>query len=226
MLQLDDLYDLAGWQWADLFDGITYPWEVLPRLDEYVRSHLQATNLGQIIGQPFIGSDVQIGAGTFIEHGAVIYGPTIIGENCIIRAGAYIRGRALIGNQVVVGNSSEIKNSVVMDQTAIAHFNYVGDSILGFRSHLGAGAILSNLKIPVGEIIIQTLDGAWPTGLTKCGAFVGDDCEVGCNSVLNPGSIVGQGSTIYPLTSFRGVVGPKTIVKTKQMQETVIKRTT
>lgn len=224
MLRLEDLYTIEGWEWADLFDEVTYPWEVLPMLEEYIRAHLEPKNLGQIIGQPFIGADVQIGAGTIIEHGAVIYGPTIIGKNCVIRAGAYIRGRALIGNQVVIGNSSEIKNAVVMDQTAIAHFNYVGDSILGFRSHLGAGAILSNLKIPVSEIIIQTLEGAFPTGLTKCGAFVGDDCEIGCNSVLNPGSIIGQGSTIYPLTSFRGVVGPQSIVKTKQSQETVIKQ--
>ncbi|MEK7539647.1 MAG: UDP-N-acetylglucosamine diphosphorylase [Patescibacteria group bacterium] len=224
MLKLEDLYDIAGWEWEDLFDGVTYPWEVLPKIEAYICRTLQPKNLGQLVGQPFIGVDVQIGAGTIIEHGAVIYGPTIIGENCVIRAGAYIRGWVLIGNQVVVGNSSEIKNAVVMDQTAIAHFNYVGDSILGFRSHLGAGAILSNLKIPVGEIVIQTLEGAFPTGLTKCGAFVGDDCEIGCNSVLNPGSIVGQGSTIYPLTSFRGVVGPQSIVKTKQRQETVIKQ--
>lgn len=224
MLKLDELFELEGWIYADVFTGVTYPWEVLPKIEGYILAHLKPGNQGQVIGQPFIAKDVQIGAGTTVEHGAVIYGPTIIGENCVIRAGAYIRGRVLIGNQVVIGNSSEIKNAVIMDQAAVAHFNYVGDSILGFRSHLGAGAICSNLKIPVGEIIIQTLDGAFPTGLQKCGAFVGDDCEIGCNSVLNPGSIIGYGSTLYPLTSFRGVLGPQSIIKTKQTQETVIKQ--
>lgn len=224
MLKLEELFELEGWPYADLFEGVMYPWQVLPKLEEYIRARLTPGNLGQIIGQPFIAADVQIGAGTIIEHGAVIYGPTIIGENCVIRAGAYIRGRALIGNQVVIGNSSEIKNSVIMDQAAIAHFNYVGDSILGFRSHLGAGAICSNLKIPVGEIVIQTIEGPFPTGLQKCGAFIGDDCEVGCNSVLNPGSVIGYGSTLYPLTSFRGMLGPQSIVKIKQTQETVIKQ--
>lgn len=224
MLDLDQLYKLNEWQWAGVFEGVTYPWEVLPCLEEYIQAHLHPGNSGQMIGQAYVANDVQIGAGTIIEHGAMIYGPTIIGKNCIIRAGAYIRGRVLIGDQVVVGNSSELKNSLVMDQTAIAHFNYVGDSILGFRSHLGAGAICSNLKIPVSEIIIQTLDGSFPTGLEKCGAFIGDDCEIGCNAVLNPGSVIGHSSTIYPLISFRGVVGPRSIVKNKQLQETVIKQ--
>lgn len=224
MLKIEDLFALEGWKWADLFDEIDYPWEVLSRIEDYLQQHIQPGNKGQCIGQPFIANDVQIGAGSIIEHGAVIYGPTIIGEGCVVRAGSYIRGRVLVGDQVVIGNSSEIKNSVIMDRTAVAHFNYVGDSILGFDTHLGAGAILSNLKIPMSEIIIQTLDGSFPTGLTKCGAFVGDGCEIGCNSVLNPGSVIGAGSTLYPLTSFRGVLGPQTIVKTKQAQDIVIKQ--
>lgn len=224
MLQIEELFELKGWTYADLFEGLKYPWQVVPKLEEYIRARLKPSNLGQLIGQSFIANDVQIGAGTIIEHGAVIYGPTIIGENCVIRAGAYIRGRALVGNQVVIGHASEIKNSVIMDQAAVAHFNYVGDSILGFRSHLGAGAICSNLKIPVSEIIVQSLEGSFPTGLQKCGAFIGDDCEIGCNSVLNPGSVIGFGSTIYPLTSFRGVLGPQSIIKTKQTQEAVVKQ--
>lgn len=224
MITIGDLFDLEQWPYRELFQDLDYPWELLPDIEGYIRERMRPGNQGQMIGSAYVAADVEIGAGTIIEHGAMIKGPTIIGKNCVIRAGAYIRGRVLLGDNVLVGHATELKNAVILDGASLTHFNYVGDSVVGARVHLGAGSILSNLKTPISEIIVQTLERHYPTGLKKCGAFIGDDCEIGCNSVLNPGSIIGKQSVLYPLTSFRGVVGPGSIVKTKPQQETVIKQ--
>lgn len=194
-----------------LFENITHVWEVLPKIAEYLQKQLLPINHGKMIGTPFIDKNVFIGRGTIIEEGAMIKGPAWIGEDCELRKGCYIRENSIIGNSVVIGNSSEIKNSVIFNEAQIPHFNYVGDSILGFRAHLGAGAILSNVRLDRTEIIITTPQRKIATGLKKFGAIIGDHAEIGCNAVLSPGSLIGRESIIYPTTSWRGLL-PETSI--------------
>ena len=146
----------------------------------------------------------------------MIKGPAWIGEGCELRKGCYIRENVIIGNGVVVGNSSEIKNALIFDEAQIPHFNYVGDSILGFKAHLGAGAILSNVRLDRGEVIVTIGSQKIATGLKKFGAILGDRVEVGCNAVLSPGSIIGRDSIIYPNTSWRGTLPENSIGKTME----------
>ena len=161
---------------------------------------------GELLGKPFISNRVFIGKGTVVEQGAVLKGPAWIGENCQIRSGCYVRENVIAGNGVVMGNSCEFKNCILFDEAQVPHFNYVGDSILGHHAHLGAGVILSNVKLDHGEIAVSTPDGDIPTGLRKFGAIVGDRTEIGCNSVINPGSVIGRDCMIYPSVNFRGVL--------------------
>lgn len=220
---LSDLYNLDNTEYAEVFEGCQYPWEVLPRIADYVQQHLIGTRAGTILPGAFVADNVDVGEGTVIEPGAVIFGPTIIGKNCTIRSGAYIRngGNVLIGNDVYIGHSTELKNSVMLDGSVAAHFNYVGDSILGYKAHLGAGAILSNTKLPMSEIIVRDGEQTYSTGLKKFSTALGDGAEVGCNAVLNPGSIIGKDSVIYPLVAWRGVLPEKSIAKAAQ---TVVSR--
>jgi NDP-sugar pyrophosphorylase family protein len=164
----------------------------------------------------FIDEDVIIGEGTTIEHGAMIKGPTIIGRNCEIRKGAYFRGNVVIGDDCIIGNSTELKNCVVLNKAQICHFNYVGDSVLGEGAHLSAGVITSNLKLDQKEVVVRNQENSIETGLKKFGSIVGDYCEVGCNVVLNPGSILGKRCVIYPGAIIRGVVPAEHIVKLVQ----------
>lgn len=157
-----------------------------------------------------------IGEGTTIEHGAVVRGPTIIGKNCEIRKGAYLRGSVIIGDGCVIGNSTELKNAIILDKAQISHFNYVGDSVIGEGAHFAAGALTSNLKLDQKEIIVRGLKNSIPTGFKKFGAVVGDHCEIGCNVVLNPGSILGKGCVIYPGVSVRGEIAGEHILKLVQ----------
>ncbi len=208
-----DYLDLKQTDHAALFHDVVHAWEILPRLAAYLETQIVPANFGQIIGDPVIGEQVFIGRDTVIEPGAYIKGPAWIGPNCQIRHGAYIRENVIIGAGSVVGNSSEIKNSLLFNGCQVPHFNYVGDSILGAKVHLAAGVIVSNLKLN-GEMIELRVGGAvLSTGLRKFGALIGDGTEVGCNAVLNPGSVLGRRSLIYPGVSWRGVLPANSIAK-------------
>src|ERR1700704_793233 len=188
-----------------LFEDQNYVWNALKQIASYLQFRLKPAVLGELVGRPFVSSNVFVGRGTIIEQGAVLKGPAWIGENCHIRSGCYVRENVVVGNGVVMGNSCEFKNSIIFDEAQVPHFNYVGDSIIGYRGHLGAGVILSNVKLDHGEIIIPTAEGLVPTGLKKFGAIIGDRAEIGCNSVINPGSLIGRHTVLYPGTQWRGI---------------------
>ena len=204
-----NLFDLNQTIAQKLFRRVTYPWEVLPKIKEFIVE--LTANLSKDYER--IGESVWVGKGTTIERTALIKGPAIIGSNCEIRHAAYIRENVIIGNDVVVGNSSEIKNAILFNGAKAPHFNYIGDSVLGFESHLGAGVILSNLKSTQDNVRIKDSEGSIDSGLRKFGALVGDKAEIGCNSVLNPGTIIGKESIVYPLTLVRGIIPAQSIVK-------------
>jgi UDP-N-acetylglucosamine diphosphorylase / glucose-1-phosphate thymidylyltransferase / UDP-N-acetylgalactosamine diphosphorylase / glucosamine-1-phosphate N-acetyltransferase / galactosamine-1-phosphate N-acetyltransferase len=180
--------------------------------------------LGELLGKPFISNSVFVGRGTIVEQGAVLKGPAWIGENCHIRAGCYVRENVIAGDGVVMGNSSEFKNCILFNEAKVPHFNYVGDSILGHHAHLGAGVILSNVKLDHREIAVASPDGNIATGLTKFGAIVGDRTEIGCNAVINPGSILGRDCIVYPSANFRGVLANSSIVKVRQTLQILSRR--
>ena len=188
-----------------------YPYEVLPYIKEYI------IGLGNKLGSDYElkGNNIWVHKDAKVSDTAFINGPCIIDSNAEIRHCAYIRGSVIVGKNCVVGNSCEIKNAILFDNVQVPHFNYVGDSILGYHSHLGAGAIISNLKSDKSLVTIKYEDKELKTNLKKVGAFLGDYVEVGCNSVLNPGTIIGPYTSIYPLTSVRGVIKEKRLVKSK-----------
>ncbi len=217
--------DLSHTEHRVIFDNVENVWQALPKIAAYLQFRLKPAIHGRLIGKPFISTAVFVGQGTVIEHGAMIKGPAWIGENCEIRNGCYIRENVIIGNGVVAGNSCEFKNCLVFDEAQVPHFNYVGDSILGYKAHLGAGVILSNVKLDKTEVMVTGPDGKTiPSGLRKFGAVVGDHAEVGCNSVLSPGSVIGRHSILYPGTQWRGVLGEAQIAKTRQQIEIVPRR--
>ncbi len=201
---------------AAIFEGVTHVWEVLPKIKRYLVDYFKK-NPPQILGEvdsfAKIGPLVHIGKGTVVEAGAVIKGPAWIGERCEIRSGAYIRDQVIVGDESIVGNSSELKNSLLVHRVQVPHFNYVGDSILGTGSHLGAGVILSNFKLTGEGIVIRDQQQKIETGLRKFGAIIGDHVEIGCHAVLNPGSLIGPRSMIYSGVQWRGILGPDQIVK-------------
>ena len=199
-----------------LFEDQNYVWNALKQISSYLQFRLKPAVLGELVGRPFIGSNVFVGRGTIVEQGAVLKGPAWIGENCHVRSGCYVRENVIVGNDVVMGNSCEFKNSIILDDAEVPHFNYVGDSILGHRAHLGAGVILSNVKLNRSEIIVSDGTERIATGLTKFGAIIGDGTEIGCNSVMNPGAVLGRNCIVYPCTSFRGVLPSGSIVRTQQ----------
>ena len=212
MFRAEDYLDFSQFTFPELFEGCENVWEALPKITAVVVERLRPGNAGTLIGTPFIAHDVQIGEGTVIEHGAVVKGPSIIGANCEIRAGAYIRGNVIVGDDCVLGNTSEFKNCVLFNGAQVPHFSYVGDSILGYKAHLGAGVILSNFKSTAGNVKV----GKHDTGLSKFGAVVGDHADIGCNSVLSPGSIIGRRTIFYPNVLWRGVCAADHIVKLRQ----------
>lgn len=208
-ITIDSLFDLSQLKTKAIFEGAKYPWEVLVKIKSFIIEY--AKHLPDDFER--IGECVWVGKGTTIEKTVLIKGPAIIGYNCEIRHSAYLRENVIIGDNVVVGNSTEIKNSILFNKVQVPHFNYVGDSILGHGAHLGAGVILSNLKSSRQSVAIKHETELVETGLIKIGAILGDLVEVGCNSVLNPGTIVGKGSIIYPLTSVRGYIPENSILK-------------
>src|SRR6202030_1353497 len=191
---------------AKLFENQKYVWDALRQITSYLQFRLKPAVLGELLGKPFISSNVFIGRGTIVEQGAVLKGPAWIGENCQIRSGCYVRENVIAGDGVVMGNSCEFKNCILFDEAQVPHFNYVGDSILGHRAHLGAGVILSNVKLDHREIVVAAPDGNVATGLKKFGAIIGDRTEIGCNAVINPGAVIGRDCLIYPTANFRGVL--------------------
>ena len=219
-----DLFDLTQTEHAELFAKCDFSWDALKRLKDYISTHLKPALHNRCIGNAYIGKDVFIGEGTVVEDGAMIKGPAIIGRNCEIRHNAYIRDHVVIGDDCVVGNASEIKHSLLFNGCQVPHFNYVGDSILGYKAHLGAGVKISNVKLVPGNVIVEVDGKPTDTGLRKFGALLGDFAEVGCNSVLNPGTIIGRHSVIYPNVNWRSILPANMIVKNKAGQEIVVQR--
>lgn len=209
---------------AKLFENQKYVWDALRQIASYLQFRLKPAVLGELLGKPFISNQVYIGSGTIVEQGAVLKGPAWIGQNCHIRSGCYVRENVIVGDGVVMGNSCEFKNSIIFNDAQVPHFNYVGDSILGHKTHLGAGVILSNVKLDHSEIVVSTDEDRIPTGLTKFGAIIGDRTEIGCNAVINPGAVIGRDCIIYPTTNFRGVLPSGTIVRASQQLQTLPRR--
>jgi NDP-sugar pyrophosphorylase family protein len=209
-----DYLDLNQTDHAAIFHHVTQAWEVLPKLAAYLEEQLVPANFGRMIGDPMIGEEVYIGRDTVVEPGAYIKGPAWIGPNCQIRHGAYLRENVIIGAGSVIGNSCEVKNSILFNHCQVPHFNYVGDSILGAKVHLAAGVIVSNLKLNGDFITLRLEHGIVATGLRKFGALIGDGVEVGCNAVINPGSVLGRNSLIYPGVAWRGILPKNSIAKT------------
>lgn len=209
-LTVKELYTLDETIAKDIFEGVTYPWEVLPKISEFI------LRLGETLPEEEyekVGEDVWIAKSAKVFESAYIHGPAIIGKNAEVRHCAFIRGNAIVGEGAVVGNSTELKNVILFDGVQVPHYNYVGDSILGYKSHMGASSLTSNVKSDKTLVKVHGEDGDIETGLKKFGAMLGDFVEVGCGSVLNPGTVVGSHSNIYPLSSVRGCVNANSIYK-------------
>jgi NDP-sugar pyrophosphorylase family protein len=221
MFKPADLFDLGQTAHAAIFDGCDYAWEALRKIPAYLAANVRPALHNRCEGVAYIGERVFIGEGTVIEDGAMIKGPALIGRHCEIRHNAYLRENVIIGDDCVVGNSCELKNSLLFNHAVAPHFNYVGDSLLGFKTHLGAGVKISNFKVVPGNIHVQTDGKIIDTGLRKFGALLGDHVEIGCNAVLNPGSVIGRRSIIYPNVNWRGVLPADSLVKNQAAVEVV-----
>ncbi len=213
--KISELYDLNQTIARDLFEGLTYPWEALPKIEEFIIKIGESLDPAKFEKK---GDNIWIAKSATVAPTACLNGPLIIDEEAEIRHCAFIRGKAIIGKNSVVGNSTELKNVVIFNNVQVPHYNYVGDSILGYKSHMGAGSITSNVKSDKTLVVVkdsydtkETIE----TGLKKFGAMLGDFVEVGCNSVLNPGTVIGSHSNIYPTSSVRGVVPSNSIFKDK-----------
>ena len=221
MFKPADLFDLSQTEHAGIFEECEYAWSALTKIPAYLTKNLRPGLRNRCEGIAYIGEKVFIGEGTIVEDGAMIKGPAIIGRNCEIRHNAYIRDNVIIGDGCVVGNACEVKNSFLFNNAVAPHFNYIGDSILGCKAHLGAGVKISNFKVVPSNVLISIDGKVVDTGLRKFGALLGDHAEIGCNAVLNPGSIIGRWSVVYPNVSWRGVLAPNMIAKNRAIQEVV-----
>ena len=211
-LYITNLYDLSHTKAARLLERYTYPWEALPDIGAFILEtgkHLSPSKY------TMVGDNVWISRSAKIYPNNYIAGPAIIGHNTEVRPGAFIRGNALIGENCVIGNSTELKNVIIFDNVQVPHYNYVGDSILGYKSHMGAGSITSNVKQDKTLVTVKIGDERIETGLKKFGAMLGDNVEIGCNTVMNPGTVIGRGSHVYPLSSVRGFVPAGRIYKSR-----------
>ncbi len=207
-----DLFDLSMTLARPILEAEEYPWNALPKIRDFI------LELGPTLEfEDYIlhNENVWIAKSAKIHKNAQICGPAIIGPNTELRTGAYIRGSVIIGENCVIGNSCEIKNSIIFNNAQVPHFNYIGDSILGYKAHTGAGAITSNVKSDKSPVKVRFEGSIIETGLKKLGAILGDCVEIGCNSVLNPGTVIGRNSNVYPLSSVRGYVPPNSIYKSK-----------
>jgi len=210
--KIANLYNLDETIASEIFEGHEYPWEVLPLIKEFILKLGASLDLNEY-DHP--SEDVWISKTAEVFPSAYIHGPAIIGHGAKIRQCAFIRESAIVGEGAVVGNSTELKNVILFNKVEVPHYNYVGDSVLGFKAHLGAGAVTSNIKADRKNIVIKNGDEHLETGLRKIGAMLGDNVEVGCNSVLNPGTVVGRCTNIYPLSMVRGVIPANSIYKDK-----------
>ena len=208
--KIDELLTLSHTLAAPLFEGKRYPWEILSELKEFIRK-LGATLSPEEYDE--VSPEVWVHKTAKVAPTALIQGPTVIGAGTEVRHCAFIRGSALVGEGCVVGNSTEIKNAVIFDSVQIPHYNYVGDSILGFRSHMGAGVVASNFRSDKGNVNVHDGNETIETGLRKLGTILGDGSDVGCNSVLCPGSVVGRDCIVYPLSRVRGYLPERSIFK-------------
>ena len=211
-IRIENMYDLKETIAAEIFEGKTYPWEVLPFIKEFI------VKLGNTLDPEEydkIGEDIWVAKSAKIAPTVALNGPCIIGKDAEVRQCAFIRGSAIVGEGAVVGNSTELKNVILFNKVQVPHYNYVGDSVLGYKSHMGAGSITSNVKSDKKLVVVKTSEGNIETGMKKFGAMLGDEVEVGCGSVLNPGTVVGSHSNIYPLSSVRGFVPANSIYKNK-----------
>lgn len=208
----ENLFDLTQTMAAELFSGYTYPWEVLPLIKDYIRALGEKLSAEEYEKR---GEDIWVAKSAKVFDSAYIGGPAIIGAGAEIRHCAFIRGSAIVGEGAVVGNSTELKNVILFNKVQVPHYNYVGDSILGFKAHMGAGSITSNVKSDKTLVTVKDNGESLETGLKKFGAMLGDNVEVGCNSVLNPGTVVGRNTNIYPCSMVRGVIKPDSIYKNR-----------
>ena len=216
--KIENLYDLDKTIAVDLFKGHEYPWELLPLIGDFIKE-LGAKLDPEVYEKR--GEDIWVAKSAKVFDSAYLSGPLIIDENAEIRHCAFIRGKAIVGKNCVVGNSTELKNVILFDNVQVPHYNYVGDSILGFKSHMGAGSITSNVKSDKTLVIVKDGEEKIETGLKKFGAMLGDHVEVGCNSVLNPGTVIGRESSVYPTSCVRGVIPAGHIFKDK---DNIVKR--
>lgn len=209
-ITINDLYDLKETIAAKLFEDITYPWEALPGIHDFI------LELGSQLPEALYekrGEDIWVAKSAKVAPTACLNGPLIIDEDAEIRHCAFIRGNAIVGKGAVVGNSTELKNVILFNRVQVPHYNYVGDSVLGYKAHMGAGSITSNVKSDKTLVVVKGKDIRFETGLKKMGAMLGDRVEVGCNSVLNPGTVIGRDSNIYPTSCVRGVIPAGSIFK-------------
>lgn len=216
--KVKNLYNLEETIAKELLENVTYPWEALPKISEFI------IETGKKLDKEkyeLKDENIWIAKSATVAPTAYIKGPAIIGENAEIRHCAFIRGNAIIGEGAVVGNSTELKNVILFNKVQVPHYNYVGDSILGYKAHMGAGSITSNVKSDKKLVVIKGKEEKIETGLKKVGAMIGDNVEVGCGSILNPGSVIGRNTNIYPLSSVRGVVDSDSIYKS---QDQIIKK--
>lgn len=209
-ITISELYDLKETIAAELLQGVTYPWEALPKIHDFI------IRLGETLPKEIYeerGVHIWIAKSAKVAPTACLNGPLIVDEEAEIRHCAFVRGNAIVGKGAVVGNSTELKNVILFNKVQVPHYNYVGDSILGFKSHMGAGSITSNVKSDKTLVVVKGEGIAIETGLKKMGAMLGDNVEVGCNSVLNPGTVIGRNTNIYPTSMVRGVIPADSIYK-------------
>ena len=211
--RIENLFNLEQTIAKDIFEGVTYPWEVLPKIEEFIISLGKTLDKNEYEEK---GENIWIAKSAKVAPTAYIAGPAIIGKNAEIRHCAFIRGKAIVGEGAVVGNSTELKNVILFNKVQVPHYNYVGDSILGYKSHMGAGSITSHVTPDKKLVIVKNDKEQIETGLKKFGAMLGDEVEVGCSSVLNPGTVIGKHTNIYPLSSVRGVVPEHSIYKNQK----------
>lgn len=210
-IKVSSLYDLNETIASQLFEGVTYPWEVLPDIHDFI------LKLGPGLPKELFeetGEHIWVAKSAKVAPTACLNGPLIIDEEAEVRHCAFVRGNAIVGKGAVVGNSTELKNVVLFNKVQVPHYNYVGDSVLGFKAHMGAGSITSNVKSDKSLVTVKGEGIAIETGLKKMGAMLGDNVEVGCNSVLNPGTVIGRNSNVYPTSMVRGVIPADSIYKT------------
>ena len=208
--RIENLYNLNETIAKDLFEGAVYPWELLPKIGAFILELGASLDPAEYEKR---GEDVWVAKSASVAPTAYIHGPAIIGKEAEVRHCAFIRGNAIVGEGAVVGNSTELKNVILFNKVQVPHYNYVGDSVLGFKAHMGAGSITSNVKSDKTLVVVKDQKEQIATGLKKFGAMLGDNVEVGCNSVLNPGTVIGRGSQVYPVSCVRGVIAANSIYK-------------